>query len=167
MVGIVFWSDLPHAIDRVIYRVIYRVINSVIYRVINSVTYRVINYVIYRVIYLFISAWFTASFTVSPVIYWVFLFQEEELQSRISDLERELETVLCRVEEYESKENRDCENSELLMGEYNGAFQDLNSIVEVRGSSSVLIDFLVNFFCYWFFWFCRFQLILVDVLIFW
>ena len=35
------------------------------------------------------------------------------------------------MEEYESRENRDVENSELLMAEYNAAFQDLNSVVEV------------------------------------
>jgi len=57
--------------------------------------------------------------------------QEEELQGRISDLERELETALMKVEQYESQENRDVENSELLMAEYNAAFQDLNSVVEV------------------------------------
>ncbi|XP_063691491.1 centrosomal protein of 85 kDa-like isoform X5 [Bolinopsis microptera] len=59
------------------------------------------------------------------------IHQEEELQGRISDLERELEAVLLKMEEYESQENRDVENSELLMAEYNAAFQDLNSVVEV------------------------------------
>jgi len=59
------------------------------------------------------------------------MHQEEELQGRISDLERELEAVLLKMEEYESRENRDVENSELLMAEYNAAFQDLNSVVEV------------------------------------
>ena len=72
--------------------------------------------------------------------------QEEELQGRISDLERELETVLLKVEQYESKESRDVENSELLMAEYNAAFQDLNSVVEVRAlvlSVTVLMIYIL------------------------
>ena len=70
--------------------------------------------------------------------------QEEELQGRISDLERELETVLLKVEQYESKESRDVENSELLMAEYNAAFQDLNSVVEVRALVSS-VTFLLTY----------------------
>ncbi|KAL5272444.1 hypothetical protein ACHWQZ_G000593 [Mnemiopsis leidyi] len=57
--------------------------------------------------------------------------QEQELQGRISDLERELEVAILKLEQFESKENRDVENSELLMAEYNAAFQDLNGVVEV------------------------------------
>ena len=60
-----------------------------------------------------------------------FSVQEQELQGRISDLERELEVAILKLEQFESKENRDVENSELLMAEYNAAFQDLNGVVEV------------------------------------
>ena len=55
------------------------------------------------------------------------------------------------MEEYESRENRDVENSELLMAEYNAAFQDLNSVVEVTIvlSSFFLVENIWRFYLLW------------------